>query len=127
MAPKSSEKEDMLNALVKHLLSMLVYVKCSFVLFCNSLPRPFMCICDSPYTRMQSKRIFSAMLDDIIFDVALQAHHEVLKGKSICQVCQTRYVSHEKMLRSFGLIMRMSDVVPVRLRYTSVRRDDDGY
>jgi hypothetical protein len=41
---------------------------------------------------MQSKRIFSAMLDDIIFDVALQAHHEVLKGKAICQVCQTRYV-----------------------------------
>jgi hypothetical protein len=40
----------------------------------------------------QSKRIFSAMLDELIFDVALEAHHEVLKGKSVCQVCHTRYV-----------------------------------
>ncbi|KXN83563.1 hypothetical protein AN958_01128, partial [Leucoagaricus sp. SymC.cos] len=35
-------------------------------------------------------RIFSAMLDELIFDVAIEAHHEVLKGKSICQICHTR-------------------------------------
>jgi len=31
------------------------------------------------------------MLDDIIFDVAIEAHHEVMKGRSICKTCHTRY------------------------------------
>lgn len=37
-----------------------------------------------------SKRIFAAMLDDIIFDVVIEAHHEVMKGKSVCRTCHTR-------------------------------------
>ncbi|KAF5356361.1 hypothetical protein D9756_004236 [Leucocoprinus leucothites] len=53
MPTKSSEKEEMLNAL--------------------------------------SKRIFSAMLDELIFDVAIEAHHEAMKAKSVCSVCHTRY------------------------------------
>ncbi|KAJ3568976.1 hypothetical protein NP233_g5357 [Leucocoprinus birnbaumii] len=52
MPTKSSEKEEMLNAL--------------------------------------SKRIFSAMLDELIFDVAIEAHHEVMKGKALCSICHTR-------------------------------------
>lgn len=31
------------------------------------------------------------MLDDIIFDVVIEAHHEVMKGKSVCRTCHTRY------------------------------------
>ncbi|KAL9715758.1 hypothetical protein Ac2012v2_000200 [Leucoagaricus gongylophorus] len=40
----------------------------------------------------QSKRIFAAMLDDIIFDVVIEAHHEVMKGKSVCRTCHTRKI-----------------------------------
>jgi len=36
-----------------------------------------------------TSKIFSAMLDDIIMDVALQSHHEVSRSRAICHVCNT--------------------------------------
>jgi hypothetical protein len=33
--------------------------------------------------------IFSAMLDDIVLDTALQSHHEVTRSRAICHVCNT--------------------------------------
>ncbi|TFK76854.1 hypothetical protein BDN72DRAFT_13970 [Pluteus cervinus] len=35
-------------------------------------------------------KIFSAMLEDILMDVTLQSHHEVLKSRALCPVCQTQ-------------------------------------
>lgn len=94
--PPKSEKEEMLNALVRPLCSYL----CTFfanLLFVLGIPACGLLIhiFHEPNNFMlawQSKRIFSAMLDDIIFDVALQAHHEVLRGKAVCQICNTRWV-----------------------------------
>ncbi|KIY51383.1 hypothetical protein FISHEDRAFT_71008 [Fistulina hepatica ATCC 64428] len=37
-----------------------------------------------------SKRIFSAMVDDLVMDAALQAHHDVAKSRAVCSVCNTR-------------------------------------
>ncbi|KAI0321671.1 hypothetical protein OF83DRAFT_208057 [Amylostereum chailletii] len=37
-----------------------------------------------------TSRIFSAMLDDIIMDVALQSHQEVARSRAVCEVCHTR-------------------------------------
>lgn len=41
---------------------------------------------------VQASRMFNAMLDDILMDVALQSHQEVARSKAVCDVCHTRYV-----------------------------------
>jgi hypothetical protein len=38
----------------------------------------------------QASTVFSAMLDDLVLDAALQSHHEVTRSRAVCQVCNTR-------------------------------------
>lgn len=40
---------------------------------------------------LQTQRIFSAMLDELVMDVTLQSHHESIRSKVVCFVCHTRY------------------------------------
>jgi hypothetical protein len=40
----------------------------------------------------QALRLFDAMLDDIVVDVALQSHQEVARSRRKCDVCHTQYV-----------------------------------
>jgi hypothetical protein len=40
----------------------------------------------------QASKLFAAMLDDIVLDVALQSHQEVARSRRKCEVCQTQYV-----------------------------------
>jgi hypothetical protein len=35
-------------------------------------------------------RLFSAMLDELVMDAALQGHHEIARGRAPCQICRTR-------------------------------------
>ncbi|GLB36389.1 putative sgf11 (transcriptional regulation protein) [Lyophyllum shimeji] len=35
-------------------------------------------------------RIFSAMVNDLIMDATLQAHHEIARSRAVCRVCNTR-------------------------------------
>ncbi|KAG2160042.1 uncharacterized protein EDB93DRAFT_1113127 [Suillus bovinus] len=37
-----------------------------------------------------TSKIFSAMLDDLAMDVALQAHHQLLRSRAVCRICHTR-------------------------------------
>ncbi|PBK77064.1 hypothetical protein ARMSODRAFT_948952 [Armillaria solidipes] len=37
-----------------------------------------------------TNKLFCAMLDEIVMDAAIEAHHDVLKGRSICSTCNTR-------------------------------------
>ncbi|KAG7450266.1 uncharacterized protein BT62DRAFT_927581 [Guyanagaster necrorhizus] len=37
-----------------------------------------------------TNKLFCAMLDEIVMDAAIEAHHDVLKSRSICSVCNTR-------------------------------------
>lgn len=37
-----------------------------------------------------ASKIFSAMLDDLAMDVALQAHHQLLRSRAVCRICHTR-------------------------------------
>lgn len=37
-----------------------------------------------------TSKLFSAMLDDLAMDVALQAHHQLLRSRAVCRICHTR-------------------------------------
>ncbi|KAA1468576.1 hypothetical protein DENSPDRAFT_833923 [Dentipellis sp. KUC8613] len=37
-----------------------------------------------------ASRIFSALVDDIVMDAALQSHKEVVRSRAVCEVCHTR-------------------------------------
>ncbi|KAG2154536.1 hypothetical protein DEU56DRAFT_769111 [Suillus clintonianus] len=37
-----------------------------------------------------TSKIFSAMLDDLTMDAALQAHHQLLRSRAVCRICHTR-------------------------------------
>ncbi|KAG1889431.1 hypothetical protein F4604DRAFT_1712299 [Suillus subluteus] len=37
-----------------------------------------------------TSKIFSAMLDDLAMDAALQAHHQLLRSRAVCRTCHTR-------------------------------------
>ena len=39
-----------------------------------------------------ASRLFAAMLDDIVVDVALQSHQEVARNRRKCDVCHTQCV-----------------------------------
>ncbi len=41
----------------------------------------------------QASRLFAAMLDDIVVDVASQSHQEVARSKRKCEACYTQCVS----------------------------------
>jgi hypothetical protein len=41
----------------------------------------------------QASRLFEALLDDIMVDVALQSHQEVARNRRKCDICHTQYVS----------------------------------
>lgn len=41
----------------------------------------------------QASRLFEALLDDIVVDVALQTHQEVARNRRKCDLCHTQYVS----------------------------------
>jgi len=49
----------------------------------------------------QTSKIFSAMLDDLAMDAALQAHHQLLRSRAVCRTCHTRYVI--SALLTFGI------------------------
>ncbi len=40
----------------------------------------------------QASRLFEALLDDIVVDIALQSHQEVAQNRRKCDVCHTQYV-----------------------------------
>ena len=40
----------------------------------------------------QASRLFAAMLDDIVVDVAVQSHQEVARSRRKCDVCYTQCV-----------------------------------
>jgi hypothetical protein len=44
----------------------------------------------------QASRLFEALLDDIVVDVALQSHQEVARNRRKCDVCHTQYVLLQK-------------------------------
>lgn len=67
-----AERDDALNALV-----------CNF---------PLLCVREREYQREQASRLFAAMLDDIMVDVALQSHQEVARSRRKCDVCYTQCV-----------------------------------
>ncbi|KIK46261.1 hypothetical protein CY34DRAFT_439850 [Suillus luteus UH-Slu-Lm8-n1] len=37
-----------------------------------------------------TSKLFSAMLDDLAMDAALQAHHQLLRSRAVCRICHTR-------------------------------------
>ncbi|TFY72647.1 hypothetical protein EVG20_g359 [Dentipellis fragilis] len=37
-----------------------------------------------------ASRIFSALVDDLVMDAALQSHKEVVRSRAVCEVCHTR-------------------------------------
>ncbi|KAG1749719.1 uncharacterized protein EDB91DRAFT_761172 [Suillus paluster] len=37
-----------------------------------------------------TSKIFSAMLDDLAMDAALQSHHQLLRSRAVCRICHTR-------------------------------------
>ncbi|OJA21260.1 hypothetical protein AZE42_02534 [Rhizopogon vesiculosus] len=37
-----------------------------------------------------TSKIFSAMLDDLTMDTALQAQHQLLRSRAVCRICHTR-------------------------------------
>lgn len=39
---------------------------------------------------IQAARLFSAMLEDLVMDAALQSHHEIARSRAPCQICRTR-------------------------------------
>ncbi|KAF5377676.1 hypothetical protein D9615_005184 [Tricholomella constricta] len=43
-----------------------------------------------PNISAQTARIFSAMLNDLVMDATLQAHHEVARSRAVCRICNTR-------------------------------------
>ena len=40
---------------------------------------------------VQSNRIFSSMVEDLLMDIVLQSHQEIARAKSVCEICHTRY------------------------------------
>lgn len=54
----------------------------------------------------QASRLFDAMLDDIVIDVALQSHQEVARSRRKCDVCHTQCV-----LSPMGLCLRLGSVL----------------
>jgi hypothetical protein len=46
----------------------------------------------------QASRLFDAMLDDIVVDVALQSHQEVARSRRKCDVCHTQCVLSNRLL-----------------------------
>jgi len=43
-------------------------------------------------THYQTAKIFSAMVEDLTMDAALQAHHQLLRSRAVCRICHTRCV-----------------------------------
>jgi hypothetical protein len=35
------------------------------------------------------------MLNDLITDTTLQAHHEIARSRAVCYICHTRYVNYQ--------------------------------
>lgn len=54
----------------------------------------------------QASRLFDAMLDDIVIDVALQSHQEVARSRRKCDVCHTQCV-----LSPMGLCLQLGSVL----------------
>jgi hypothetical protein len=67
-----AERDDALNTLV-----------CNF---------PLLYFGEREYQREQASRLFAAMLDDVMVDVALQSHQEVARSRRKCDVCHTQCV-----------------------------------
>lgn len=44
-----------------------------------------------PLMAIQSNRIFSSMVEELLMDVVLQSHQEIARSKSVCEICHTRY------------------------------------
>ena len=64
----------------------------------------------------QASRLFAAMLDDIVVDVALQSHQEVARNRRKCDVCHTQCVFIFPFLS-------LSRVLDSRARCRSCRAD----
>lgn len=50
----------------------------------------------------QASRLFEALLDDIVVDVALQSHQEEARNRRKCDICHTQYVSLQKATHGCG-------------------------
>ena len=71
------ERDDALNTLV-----------CNFPLLCER---------EQISHHEQASRLFAAMLDDIVVDVAMQSHQEVARSRRKCDVCYTQCVFPAQM------------------------------
>ena len=65
--------------------------------------------------------MFSAMISDLVMDTTLQAHHEIQKSSVLCDICHTRYVFSNDVMRlacyhsnSNGLVGASKAVAQVR-------------
>lgn len=66
--------------------------------------------------------MFSAMINDLVMDATMQAHYEVQKLNVLCDVCHTRYVYFNDVIRivqypsdAKGLVSAIEAVAQVRL------------
>ena len=70
MAPRSEREEA---------ISALVFLQFNRVLKALRCSRGF----------AQANKLLASMIDDLVLDSALQAHHEVSKSRAVCAVCNT--------------------------------------
>ena len=56
---------------------------------------------------VQSNRIFSSMVEDLLMDIVLQSHQEIARNRAICDICHTRCVrSAFRLLEMVMFIIR---------------------
>jgi len=48
---------------------------------------------DHSHIVAQASRVLNAMLDDVLMDIALQAHQEVARTRALCEVCGIKCVN----------------------------------
>jgi hypothetical protein len=89
-----ADRDDALNTLVRIFLSM---------------PRQ-----DRNLNVSQASRLFAAMLDDIVVDVALQSHQEVARSRRKCEVCHTQCVFFPGPYRGSLTVRSLSCLPPNR-------------
>lgn len=65
--------------------------------------------------------MFSAMISDLVMDTTLQAHHEVQKLNVLCDICHTRYVFSNDVIRLAYYHSNSNDLVGASKAVARVR------
>jgi hypothetical protein len=73
---------------------------------------------------IQADRLFTEMIEDIMTDVTLGVHQELLKNKKICSICLTRSVpfslNHYCTYRMFLVVTKVSNSPELRINLSPV-------